>query len=94
MCCMYLVLYVTYAVYLQQAYTVYDITRAQHEECANLEESESLLRKTHYCPSRDDKAPLFHAEAFVKGTVKNIRLTDYLGKWVVLFFYSSDFTFV
>ena len=40
------------------------------------------------------KAPDFVAPAFYKGDFTNIRLSDYLGKWVVLCFYPGDFTFV
>lgn len=37
----------------------------------------------------------FEANAFVKGFgFKQIRLSDYKGKWVVLCFYPGDFTFV
>jgi peroxiredoxin (alkyl hydroperoxide reductase subunit C) len=39
-------------------------------------------------------APDFEAAAFVDGGFKNIRLSDYRGKWVVLCFYPGDFTFV
>ncbi len=39
-------------------------------------------------------APDFTADAFVNGQVLSIKLADYKGKWVVLFFYSSDFSFV
>ena len=44
--------------------------------------------------SRDDQAPLFIAEAYYRGKQVTIDLTEYLGKWVMLFFYSSNFTFV
>ena len=40
------------------------------------------------------KAPDFESSAFYKGEFKNIKLSDYLGKWVVLCFYPGDFTFV
>ena len=40
------------------------------------------------------QAPDFTAEAVVKGDFKQIRLSDYRGKYVVLFFYPLDFTFV
>jgi hypothetical protein len=40
------------------------------------------------------KAPDFTAPAFHKGKFKQIKLSDYLGKWVVLCFYPGDFTFV
>ena len=39
-------------------------------------------------------APDFEAAAFVDGGFKNIKLSDYLGKWIVLCFYPGDFTFV
>jgi peroxiredoxin (alkyl hydroperoxide reductase subunit C) len=39
-------------------------------------------------------APDFEAGAFVDGGFKNIKLSDYLGKWVVICFYPGDFTFV
>jgi len=40
------------------------------------------------------KAPDFEAPAFVDGAFKNVKLSDYLGHWVVLCFYPGDFTFV
>ena len=40
------------------------------------------------------QAPDFSAEAYHQGTMKTIRLADYRGKWVVLFFYPADFTYV
>ena len=39
-------------------------------------------------------APDFEATAYVDNGFKNIKLSDYLGKWVVLCFYPGDFTFV
>jgi peroxiredoxin (alkyl hydroperoxide reductase subunit C) len=42
----------------------------------------------------NEKAPEFTEDAFIDGDVKKISLTDYKGKWVVLFFYPADFTFV
>ena len=40
------------------------------------------------------KAPNFTAPAFHNGKFVNVKLSDYLGKWVVLCFYPGDFTFV
>ncbi|MBL4903409.1 MAG: redoxin domain-containing protein [Desulfocapsa sp.] len=40
------------------------------------------------------KAPDFSAPGFHKGTFINTKLSDYLGKWVLLCFYPGDFTFV
>jgi peroxiredoxin (alkyl hydroperoxide reductase subunit C) len=39
-------------------------------------------------------APDFEAAAYVDGGFKNIKLSDYKGKWVVVCFYPGDFTFV
>lgn len=39
-------------------------------------------------------APYFQAEAFHNNEVKNINIRDLKGKWIVLFFYPADFTFV
>ncbi len=40
------------------------------------------------------KAPDFTAPAYQQGKFINVKLSDYLGKWVVLCFYPGDFTFV
>jgi len=40
------------------------------------------------------KAPDFQAPAFHEGKFKQIKLSDYLEKWVALCFYPGDFTFV
>lgn len=46
-------------------------------------------------PMIGQPAPQFTAEAVVNGgDFKKISLSDYKGKWVVLFFYPLDFTFV
>ena len=49
-----------------------------------------------YCAQTTDLAPLFLAEAYdnVEKKIKEVRLDSYRGKWVILFFYPSDFTFV
>ena len=39
-------------------------------------------------------APDFEASAYADGGFKNVKLSDYKGKWVVLCFYPGDFTFV
>lgn len=39
-------------------------------------------------------APDFKAQALVNGDFKDVALSDYKGKWKVLFFYPLDFTFV
>jgi len=43
----------------------------------------------------NEKAPDFTEDAYMSGDeIKKISLGDYKGKWVVLFFYPADFTFV
>ena len=39
-------------------------------------------------------APGFDVEALVEDKIRRVALADYKGKWVVLFFYPGDFTFV
>ena len=40
------------------------------------------------------KAPEFKAKAVVKGKIVDFSLADYIGKYVIFFFYPLDFTFV
>lgn len=40
------------------------------------------------------KAPDFVAPAYLEGKFVNVKLSEYLGKWVALCFYPGDFTFV
>ena len=42
----------------------------------------------------NDAAPEFSAESFHNNDVVKVSLNDYKGKWVILFFYPADFTFV
>jgi len=42
----------------------------------------------------DRKAPDFETDAYVNGELKKVKLSDYKGRWVVLFFYPADYTFV
>ena len=39
-------------------------------------------------------APDFELAAYLDGGFKNIKLSDYKGKWIVICFYPGDFTFV
>lgn len=45
-------------------------------------------------PQLQKPAPFFKDQAVVKGAFKEISLNDYKGKYLVLFFYPLDFTFV
>jgi peroxiredoxin (alkyl hydroperoxide reductase subunit C) len=42
----------------------------------------------------NEKAPSFKTQALVNNEFKEVSLDDYKGKFVVLFFYPADFTFV
>jgi len=39
-------------------------------------------------------APDFELTAFIGDGFKNVKLSDYKGKWIVVCFYPGDFTFV
>ena len=51
------------------------------------EETAAMIKVGH-------KAPDFSASGYQNGTFVNVKLSDYLGKWVLLCFYPGDFTFV
>ncbi len=40
------------------------------------------------------QAPDFEAPAYHKGQFTSVKLSEHLGKWVLLCFYPGDFTFV
>jgi peroxiredoxin (alkyl hydroperoxide reductase subunit C) len=39
-------------------------------------------------------APEFQTKAYVQGEIKDVSILAYRGKWVMLYFYPGDFTFV
>jgi peroxiredoxin 2/4 len=45
-------------------------------------------------PRVGDHAPEFSAQGFFQGKVTEYSLADCKGKWLVLFFYPADFTFI
>ena len=49
-----------------------------------------------FCPIARvlEPAPYFEGQVWFDGMIQNVKLTDYKDKWVVLFFYPFDFTFV
>jgi len=64
-------------------------------ESAPSAEQPSLREEANMATARvGQEAPDFEARAFVDGSFKTIRLSDYRGQWVVLCFYPGDFTFV
>ena len=50
--------------------------------------------ETHPWSLVGQQAPAFEGPAVFDGQIKNIQLSDYKGKWKILFFYPLDFTFV
>jgi len=42
----------------------------------------------------NDPAPDFNENALINGDIKKISLDDFKGKWLILFFYPADFTFI
>ncbi|OPY83867.1 MAG: Selenocysteine-containing peroxiredoxin PrxU [Smithella sp. PtaU1.Bin162] len=55
---------------------------------------EPLIREVKTMVTVGKKAPDFTAPAYQKGKFISVKLSEYLGKWVVLCFYPGDFTFV
>lgn len=41
-----------------------------------------------------EKAPVFSMEGYYKGEIRRFSMEEYEGKWIILFFYPLDFTFV
>lgn len=64
-------------------------------ETVETEEQENQIKlKENVMIKVGEKAPDFTAPAYHKGKFVSVKLSDYLGKWVVLCFYPGDFTFV
>lgn len=56
--------------------------------------SEPLRKEVTMLAKVGGKAPDFQAPTYYRDTFSSIKLSDYLGKWVLLCFYPGDFTFV
>ena len=65
-------------------------------ETVELEEGkpETLVKEDATMIKVGKKAPDFTAPGYRKGKFISTKLSDYMGKWVVLCFYPGDFTFV
>lgn len=57
-------------------------------------ETKELKKELTMTARVGQKAPDFQAPAYYQGTFTTVKLSDYLGKWVLLCFYPGDFTFV
>lgn len=58
--------------------------------------SDKINKSIPFYAQPNDIAPKFRAEAYfnLEKKMDAIGLEDYRGKWVILFFYPSDFTYV
>jgi len=41
-----------------------------------------------------EKAPDFQAPSYFQGEFTSVKLSDYVGKWILVCFYPGDFTYV
>jgi peroxiredoxin (alkyl hydroperoxide reductase subunit C) len=58
------------------------------------EETKNVITEVKKMIKVGQKAPDFTAPAYHKGKFIEVKLSEYLGQWVVLCFYPGDFTFV
>jgi peroxiredoxin (alkyl hydroperoxide reductase subunit C) len=64
------------------------------EQKAGEEATETTKKEMKSMVMVGKNAPDFEAPAYLNGKFVNVKLSEYLGKWVVLCFYPGDFTFV
>jgi peroxiredoxin (alkyl hydroperoxide reductase subunit C) len=60
----------------------------------NKEETRQFVEKEIEMIHVGEKVPDFVAPGYQQGKFINVKLSDYLGKWVLICFYPGDFTFV
>ena len=58
------------------------------------EKNESEKEVVKMSVQAGQKAPDFESPAYMDGAFKSVKLSDFLGHWVLLCFYPGDFTFV
>ena len=63
-------------------------------EAEEPQESKPAIKEVTSMIKVGKKAPDFTAPGYLSGKFINTKLSDYLGKWVLLCFYPGDFTFV
>ena len=64
------------------------------EEVQQQTEESKPAMEEHSMVMVGQKAPDFIAPGYQQGKFINVKLSDYLGKWISLCFYPGDFTFV
>ncbi len=70
------------------------VGESQGVETDEAEESTTLTKEVASMIKVGKKAPDFTAPGYQAGKFISTKLSDYLGKWVLLCFYPGDFTFV
>ncbi|CAF0843986.1 unnamed protein product [Didymodactylos carnosus] len=73
----------------KQVLSLTSFLRSHHEQAQQTQECGHIVY-----PQLLKQAPDFKGQAVVDGNFKEIKLQDYKGKYLVLFFYPLDFTFV
>ena len=63
-----------------------------YEQSTRAKGPQSKLQEIQMAISVGHKAPAFSGKACVSGSFKDIKLEDYKGKWVVLYFFPLAFT--
>lgn len=53
-----------------------------------------MIKSENFYVRINQKVSDFEAKAFHENKIEKIKLSDYKGKWVIVFFYPADFTFV
>lgn len=66
----------------------------EEPEPATEEKTTDIKKKEEPMIKVGQKAPDFTAPAYYNGKFVSVKLSEYLGKWVLLCFYPGDFTFV
>ncbi len=61
--------------------------------CKDNEEKECLC-EDYFAGGVGERVPDYQLKAYQGEEFKDINLSDYLGKWLILFFYPADFTFI
>jgi hypothetical protein len=70
------------------------VVGASAEKDTTPESADKKGEKTMVMVKVGGKAPDFAAPAHHSGKFVTVKLSDYVGKWVLLCFYPGDFTFV
>jgi hypothetical protein len=67
---------------------------AEQQRSSRESDTEALAGEASQCLKIGDTAPDFNLEGVLGGEKININLSEQRGRWTVVFFYTSDFTFV